>query len=844
MTRLPLRALCALSPILAALLAPPCLAQDVPLVLWTNATWPAGLPVGETSGVAWGDYDGDGWVDFFASRSGRLWHNLGGQDWELVLVSPAPGGYGSSFGDYNNDGLPDLATEPRGMGQMKLLKNLGGGNFVDVAQDPNILDVIPFGDTETNCWADVDFDGNLDLFVPVYPAWANGGPGNFFLYNLGPLVPGGDYSFTEMSAPAGLDNPPPNTGRPEGAQFCDVDGDGDLDLFCNGTLYQNVSSPGAPLFLDVSDSSNIKFRAFYDEGSAFFDHDLDGDFDLVVAYCAGSQGVRIYENEGDGTFDLIPTWRVEAHKTGLCLGLSYADWDNDGDIDFTTRNVFRRNMLMETGKRGFVVATHNIPADQISSATPAWADWDGDGDLDCSLGNWQSTGHFYENDLYDAATPDSERRYVRVRVLLDKGAAANGLETEFGAVVDIFVEGDQPSIRRTSFVTSSGGYLNQSEYTLHFALPPDPFPADPDQDLVFDVQVDFNSDPAQGLRRVDRHVNPALGRIHLAQLKDREIVVSRAGRVIIDGCVLRPMRASQDPLIATTDGLQLVTPSTPLLDPVPAPGADWYVGLALDTLLATKPLRVKEVVIDGLLAGPANCAGDDVVLSLWDTTDPANPFVTPGGQLDLERFPRNDRNVYRLETVLHPGRQYRVVARVDKLRPTTFPGPMTNGTVTVLGGLSFSDATPCSGTNVVSAGVDASQVYLSLRFANDVGPLWIDQRHSLAGSAGTAHLAGTGTLDPGSLLTLNLSNAPANHATILVIGASPICRPLAGGMLVPSPDILIPLTTDAAGSWTWSQTLPATTPPGTPTYFQVWWAESGGPQGRASSNALSATSPF
>ena len=63
-------------------------------------------------------------------------------------------------------------------------------------------------------------------------------------------------------------------------------------------------------------------------------------------------------------------------------------------------------------------------------------------------------------------------------------------------------------------------------------------------------------------------------------------------------------------------------------------------------------------------------------------------------------------------------------------------------------------------------------------------------------------------------------------------------------MLVPSPDILIPLTTDATGSWTWSQSLPTNTPPGTPTYFQVWWAEPAGPQGRASSNALSATSPF
>jgi hypothetical protein len=842
MSRLPLRALSALSPILSVLLATPSTGQDMPLVLWTNATWPNGLPVGGTSGVSWGDFDGDGWVDFFASRSGRLWQNLAGKDWVLVSVNPAPGGYGSSFGDYNNDGLPDIATEPRSTNQMKLLKNLGGGNFVDVAQDPNILDVIPFGDTETDCWADVDFDGNLDLFVPVYPP-SMGGPGNFFLYNLGPLVPGGDYSFTEMSMVAGLDNPP-NTARPEGAQFCDVDGDGDLDMYCNATLYQNVSTPGAPLFLDVTDSSDIRFRQFYDEGCALFDHDLDGDLDLVIAYCAGNQGVRIFESEGDGTFDLIAKHFVSANQQGLCLGLSYADWDNDGDIDFTTRNVFRRNMLMETGKRGFVVATHSIPGDHITSATPAWADWDRDGDLDCSLGNWTNLGHFYENDTYDVTTPESERRYVRVRVLRDNGPARQGLETEFGAVVDVFVEGDKPKLRRTSFVSSSGGYLNQDEYTLHFALPPDPFPGDPAQDVVFDVQVDFNSNPAEGLRRVDKHVNPALGRIHLANLEDREIIVSREGRVVIDGCVLRPMRASQGPLITTTDGLQLVTPSTPLLDPVPAPGADWYVGLALDTFLATKPLRLKEVLLDGVLASPASCGGKDVALNLWDTTDPANPFTVPGGALKLASFPRNDRNAYRLQAVLLPGREYRVVARVAELRPTTIAGPLVNGTVTVQGGLSFSDAAPCTGANVVSAGVDASQVYLSLRFVDDVGPLWTNQGRELAGAAGTAHLSGSGPLTPGSTLSLKLTNAPPNHLTILVIGASPLCRRVGGGVQVPAADTLVPLTTDANGTATWSSTLPANNPPGTPIYFQVGWSDSGGPQGLASSNALSATSPF
>ena len=237
-----LRGIAAIAVLVSALTAR---AGEVPLALWKNATYPSGLPMGGTMGVSWGDYDADGYIDLFACFSGSLWHNNAGVSWTFAgnlstLVPPTERRYGASFGDYDNDGLPDIAMAPRvpawGDDRFHLLQNLRTyPYFADVAADSFVIDEQPYGNAETLAWADVDGDADLDLFVPVYPGAL--GPGNFFLENLGGR-------FIESSAAAGLDIPAGHA-RPEGAQFADVDFDGDPDLFANGTLYQNVSALSA-----------------------------------------------------------------------------------------------------------------------------------------------------------------------------------------------------------------------------------------------------------------------------------------------------------------------------------------------------------------------------------------------------------------------------------------------------------------------------------------------------------------------------------------------------------------------------------------------------------------------
>src|SRR5262249_52107620 len=151
---------------------------------------------------------------------------------------------------------------------------------------------------------------------------------------------------------------------------------------------------------------------------------------------------------------------------------------------------------------------------------------------------------------------------------------------------------------RSRIVSSSNGYLNQGEYTLHFGLPPDPDPSHPDVDLSFEAGVDFKGNRDQGTLRVDRHANPVLGAVALATLENREIVVYRGGRVPLDGADFRPAHPTL-PLLTTAGGLAFSGHDTPLPDPTASPAPDWFVGIEVSTVGAPATQRVEEVVFDG-----------------------------------------------------------------------------------------------------------------------------------------------------------------------------------------------------------------------------------------------------
>ena len=115
----------------------------------------------------------------------------------------------------------------------------------------------------------------------------------------------------------------------------------------------------------------------------------------------------------------------------------------------------------------------------------------------------------------------------------------------------------------------------------------------------------------------------------------------------------------------------------------------------------------------------------------------------------------------------------------------------------------------------------------------------------MAGTQGIPTLSGFGPLTQNSAIQLTLHVARPNVAgSALIVGFAPVNLPLFGGLLVPSPDlVLLPLPTDANGGWSLATTWPAAVPSGVSIYFQTWLPDPLGASGYAACNALLAVSP-
>ncbi len=130
-----------------------------------------------------------------------------------------------------------------------------------------------------------------------------------------------------------------------------------------------------------------------------------------------------------------------------------------------------------------------------------------------------------------------------------------------------------------------------------------------------------------------------------------------------------------------------------------------------------------------------------------------------------------------------------------------------------------------------------------LRFAAGLDP-WVDLGNALAGATGEPVLGADGTLLADDPVNFALASAAASSAAWMVIGSSVAALPFKGGILTPSPDIVVGgLMTDAAGGWQLSAPWPSGVPAALTLHYQVWIADATGPAGFAASNALSGTTP-
>jgi PKD repeat protein len=121
-------------------------------------------------------------------------------------------------------------------------------------------------------------------------------------------------------------------------------------------------------------------------------------------------------------------------------------------------------------------------------------------------------------------------------------------------------------------------------------------------------------------------------------------------------------------------------------------------------------------------------------------------------------------------------------------------------------------------------------------------PAWPILGNGLAGMSGIPVLTGDGLLVADAVVSLSLTNAPPGNATTLVMGLSVLSAPFNGGVMVPSPDVVIAgLLVDGAGGLVLTDRWPPGIPTGVTIWFQHWIHDSAGPQGLAASNGLSGT---
>ncbi len=271
---------------------------------FTDVTEEAGLNTwGPTFTAHWVDYDCDGYLDLFVSyniaevfdrhSSNRLFHNNG--DGTFTDVTAKAGLYtsfatiGSSWGDYNNDGYPDLFLSSF-MGRPMLFRNNGDGTFTDVSLKAGFTDHL-FGFVCAFC--DYDNDGWMDIAQFVwsdhedYVHTLRYGKGPADAYPMRIYHNNRDGTFTVKDREIGLDG----CWGTMSANLGDINNDGHLDIVLgNGSPRMERIEPSTLLQSDGKQFHNVTFSAglpFGGKGHGVNFADLFGDGRLSVIIADG-----------------------------------------------------------------------------------------------------------------------------------------------------------------------------------------------------------------------------------------------------------------------------------------------------------------------------------------------------------------------------------------------------------------------------------------------------------------------------------------------------------------------------------------------------------------------------
>ena len=323
------------------------------------------LPETMGPGVAFIDYDNDGWQDIFIVNgtawpghpghvtTPHLYHN--NHDGTFTDVTRKAGlaipmyGMGVAVGDYDNDGWDDLFVTT--YGQSHLFRNNHNGTFTDVTRRAGLTTPPEFG--ASAAWLDYDRDGHLDLLVANYVDWSPAKDrycsmdGKTKSYCTPETYPGasvrlwhnnGNGTFTDVTNKAGLYDP---SSKSLGIAILDANQDGWPDLaISNDTqpnkLYINnrngtFTEQGVGAGIAYSEDGVVRAGMGIDAA----DYDRSGYPSLLITNFS-NQMVALYHNERNGLFqDIAPSSEIgRSSMLTLGFGCFFFDYDLDGWPDF------------------------------------------------------------------------------------------------------------------------------------------------------------------------------------------------------------------------------------------------------------------------------------------------------------------------------------------------------------------------------------------------------------------------------------------------------------------------------------------------------------------------------
>lgn len=464
------------------------------------------------SGVAFLDYDSDGWQDVFLVNGSRLegfpegeaptnhlFRNTGNGQFrdvtrEAKLVRSGWGN-GVCVGDFDNDGFDDLYVTY--WGPNVLYRNNGNGTFTDITSRAGVAG--PGHEWSSGCtFIDYDRDGYLDLFVTSYQAFdpaTTPPPGRTSncLWKGMPVFCGprglpfgavtlfrnrGDGTFEDVSMKSGVREVRGYYAFTAVAADLNQDGWTDIYVACDSTpnLFFRNNKNGT--FTDIAAETGLAFNENGFEqggmGVGVGDFDNDGRLDLIKTNFAGDYP-NLYRNIGGGIFeDVVVKAGLAINPQYVGWGVGFVDLDNDGWKDIFQVNghvypeleqqksdeTYRHPRLVyrNLGNGRFedvgAMAGPGV-AQRGSSRGAAFGDFDNDGDIDLLIMNMGAAPSLLRNDL------KGENHWIKLKL---QGTKSN--RSAIGATVTIRAG----AARQADAVLSQSSYISQNELRLHFGL--------------------------------------------------------------------------------------------------------------------------------------------------------------------------------------------------------------------------------------------------------------------------------------------------------------------------------------------------------------------------------------